>query len=65
MLEALEEQVKITVLNSNYKHRPETDDNGNIKNPVPFSIFIGAYAVDRGVTFPNLISFVSKSLPIM
>ena len=53
--------MKITVINSNNKHRPGTDKFGNIKNVVPFSIYIGAYAVDRGVTFPNLISFIFRS----
>lgn len=58
VLEALEDQLKITIINSNNKQRPGTDKYGNIKNSVPFSIYIGANAVDRGVTFPNLISFI-------
>ncbi|MBL3731657.1 hypothetical protein JIN86_18885 [Lysinibacillus sp. HST-98] len=58
VLKALEDEMKITVINSNNKQRPSTDKYGNIKNVVPFSIYIGAYAVDRGVTFPNLISFI-------
>ena len=55
---ALNEQVKITLMNSDSKKKVKLDRNGNIKNEVPFSIFIGAYAVDRGVTFNNMIAFV-------
>ena len=57
-IQALEEQVKVTLMNSDSKKSVKLDSNGNIKNPVPFSIFIGAFAVDRGVTFNNMISFV-------
>lgn len=58
VLEALEDQLLITIINSNNKQRPGTDKYGNLKNVVPFCIYIGAYAVDRGVTFPKFISFV-------
>lgn len=55
--EALEEQSKIKILNSDNKIGIELY-KGAIKNSVPFSIFIGALAVERGITFKNLISFV-------
>lgn len=60
---ALDEEVKITLMNSDSKTKVKLDCAGNIKNEVPFSIFIGAYAVDRGVTFNNMISFVFGRSP--
>ncbi|WP_139376966.1 MULTISPECIES: Z1 domain-containing protein [unclassified Lysinibacillus] len=57
-IEGLAKQTKINIMNSDYHGQIPTDSEGNIKNPVPFSIFIGAYAIDRGVTFNKLISFV-------
>ena len=60
---ALDEEVKITLMNSDNKTKVKLDRSGNIKNEVPFSIFIGAFAVDRGVTFNNMISFVFGRSP--
>lgn len=55
---ALKQQVKFEVINSDNPENVRIDSSGSIKNSVPFSIFIGGYAVERGVTFKNLISFV-------
>ena len=54
---ALSKQTKVDIINSDNK-KGLVFRKGAIKNAVPFSIFIGALAVERGITFVNLISFV-------
>lgn len=54
---AFKKYIKVTIINSENKFITISDE-GQIVNKTPFSIFIGAYAVERGITFSNLITFL-------
>ncbi|MBM7666099.1 hypothetical protein JOC25_002592 [Solibacillus kalamii] len=55
---ALKDEVKTLVINSDQEKSIKYDETGEMVLDTPYTVFIGAYAVTRGVTFKNLISFV-------
>lgn len=53
----LNEEYKLNIVNSEHEVRALLDESGQLRLAVPFTIFIGGQAIDRGVTIANLIGF--------